>query len=410
MLNNNRIRWVGRRLVDLVVVVLFVAGVAKLADVPTFARALLTWKYIPRDVVMLLAYGVSLAELGIGLLWFLQIGRRVAVLGAATLLIVFTATYLYHTRDPGPPPDCGCLGRIIRYEAQQAAIGGLVVRNGSLLVGLLAGAFASGVFHLPNAAPGQRERFSKPVVRTPPSGQRGFTLLETIVVIALITLLVSLLMPSLQGVRARGREVRTLSNLRSHATNMAAYTGDWQDTFLFMTDPDLETTRAVVNGRDYDMSYWAPTIVWPLGLLEAYYDANMVHPSLIEETKDVAQEWGMWAYTYSASFLARPEFWNPETREGAHQLAPTRLPEVRYPGSKGVIVPSADYVPQDFDTRLMGRARWRVGFVDGSARAVAQNDLLPGYRTGEAPYGSGSTSIGFPITHTIDGVRGRDVK
>lgn len=58
----------------------------------------------------------------------------------------------------------------------------------------------------------------------------------------------------------------------------------------------------------------------------------------------------------------------------------------------------------------MGRERWRIGFVDGSARAVAQSELLPGYRTGEYPFGSGSSMLGFPVIHTIDGVRGRDVK
>lgn len=145
--------WVGSRLVDVTLGVLFIAGIAKIIDVPEFARALLTWKYIPRGLVMPLAYGVPLSELGLGLLWFLRLGRRTAVLGAGMLLIVFTATYLYHTLDPGLPPDCGCLGRIIQYEAQQSAIGGLVLRNGGLLALLVSGALVGQVF-----GPGDRRQ------------------------------------------------------------------------------------------------------------------------------------------------------------------------------------------------------------------------------------------------------------
>ncbi|MCL4221519.1 MAG: hypothetical protein KJZ65_09110 [Phycisphaerales bacterium] len=87
-----------------------------------------------------------------------------------------------------------------------------------------------------------------------------------------------------------------------------------------------------------------------------------------------------------------------------------RHPEVRFPDRMGIVVPGADYQPEDYDTRLIGWERWRIGFVDGSVRTVAQSELLPGYSTGEHPFGSGASMLGFPVIHTIDGVRGRDAK
>ncbi len=394
-------------MVDLVVAFILVAAIAKLADVPEFGRSLLTWKYIPHAAITPLAYGVPLVELSLALLWFLRLGPRTAVVGVGLLLVLFTSVFLYHVRDPGPPPDCGCLGKIIQYESQQAAITGLVTRNGALFGLLVVGAWIGGVFRSPPVA-------GHPIGSDEIGWQRGavraFTLIEVIFVIAIIALLVSLLMPALGGVRQKARDAKTLSNLRTHATNMASYTSDWQGQFPYMTDPELDATEVIAGGQTFEVSYWGAAIVWPLGLLDSYYDGNLAHPSLIEKQKDVAQAWGMWAYTYSSSFLARPEFWNPKTREGVHQLRPTTMGDVRYPSQKGILIPGDDQSPENVDFSFRPTIGARVGFVDTSARFVGVSEFLPWYTSGEYPYGSASSMIGFPITHTIDGVRGRDIK
>ena len=239
--------------------------------------------------------------------------------------------------------------------------------------------------------------------------ERAFTILELIAVIALVVLLLSLLAPVLHGAWNRAGSTRTLANLRTHASNTAAYTGDWGESFPAMTRHEDEITRVVVNGREYNLNYWSPTVMWPLAMLNEGYESNMAHPSLIERDDEVAQPWGNWAYSYAASFLARPEFWNPRTREGVHQLASTRVSEVRFPAQKGLFVPFEDLPSSTLDLQDQSR-RWRIGFVDASARAVPRGMLGEWYRSGEGGHGSGSSSVGFPVTHTIDGIHGLDVR
>ena len=61
--------------------------------------------------------------------------------------------------------------------------------------------------------------------------QRGFTLIELLVVISIIALLVSVLMPSLQGAREQAKSVQCLSNLRNLGAAMTIYRGDNNGSF-----------------------------------------------------------------------------------------------------------------------------------------------------------------------------------
>lgn len=424
--------WFSTRAVDLVMGIFLCAGILKAIDVPHFADTLATWRYIPQSLVPLLAYLVPMLEIALALSWFLRLYPRVAVIGVQSLLVLFSTVYLFHTRDPGPPPDCGCLGRIVRYELQQSAILSLAGRNAGLFLMLLAGAWFSGTFSRASSrlsAPQNRVSLERSCPETRETGptprealrpregdqaliakaNRAFSLLELLVVIAVVALVLSLAAPALSGVWDRAKSARTLANLRSHAINMIAYTGDWDGQFLAMTDPRDEITTIEMDGRSYTLTYWAPTVAWPLGLLDEYYGGNMGHASLLGDDDDVAQVWGNWGYKLSASFLARPEFWNPSTREGINQLGSTRLSDVTFPSRKGMFVPYDDMPSSDYKSSLPNLV-WHIGFVDGSASPVKQGDLRPGYKTAESGIGSGGFWYGRPVMHTLDGVHGYDLK
>jgi prepilin-type N-terminal cleavage/methylation domain-containing protein/prepilin-type processing-associated H-X9-DG protein len=61
-------------------------------------------------------------------------------------------------------------------------------------------------------------------------GRRGFTLVELLVVLAVVTVLIAFLMPVLWTARNRGRTVTCVNNLHQLGVSLNLYTQDWEDT------------------------------------------------------------------------------------------------------------------------------------------------------------------------------------
>ncbi len=88
----------------------------------------------------------------------------------------------------------------------------------------------------------------------------GFTLVELLVVVAIIALLLSILLPGLQKAREVARQAVCLSNVRSAATSQHLYAGDFQDQLAMALEYELP-------GGMGEKTFWT-------GLLLEYFDRD----------------------------------------------------------------------------------------------------------------------------------------
>lgn len=238
------------------------------------------------------------------------------------------------------------------------------------------------------------------------AGIRGFTLIEVVLVIALVGLLTLLLLPSVGSVRDKARRLSVLSSMRQHSAIFASYTSDWQDYYPAYARPDatLHVIRSQAQTLVYPR-YFDVVSGWNVALADMYYDGRSegIDFQRQREMTPITNYW------YASCFLARPEFWNPATRTGPEQWGAVKSSQVQWPASKVLLFdywrwmgdpPQADRAVADTD----------VSLVDGSARSAKSRDFLPAYVGGDGGWPGSVMGFGIPGLHTIDGVRGRDFK
>lgn len=236
---------------------------------------------------------------------------------------------------------------------------------------------------------------------------RGFTLVETIIVITIVGILVAMYAPSLRGVRDAAHEAESLANLRSHVAVFAQYTSDYDDMFPVITSPDDDEHLIVGPDRTFNVGkYFGGYALWHVALANGYYAGNWRSDAFYPEG---ARDEPYTPYWYSAAFRAAPEFWNPATRTGPRQWGPVLASDVHYTSAKGLLIRRSFW---EGGTVYMGPSTIspEVGFVDGSARVVPKGELTAPYTGGEGNWDQSWFSIGLPVMHTRDGARGRDVK
>ena len=93
--------------------------------------------------------------------------------------------------------------------------------------------------------------------------RRSFTLVELLVVIAVIAILAALLLPALQSARETSRSIQCINNLRQIEFACVAYGGDWEDLVApaFYYSTNNCTWAQTLNNSGY-LKYnaaWSPT-------------------------------------------------------------------------------------------------------------------------------------------------------
>lgn len=350
-----------------------------------------------------LAVGVPLLEMSIATAWLLGLWRSAMLVALMIFLLVFTGAYGWHLAV-GQPPDCHCLGEWMAYDRMQTVSHDVVWRNGALIVMLASGMILG---RAGSAGPDRVPRL-RPLPWSPRCLRRrpGFTLVETLLSIALVAILIGLILPSLTGLRNRAHELTSLAQLRSHAQLMHVYTNDYRGYFPIYSSPDGETIIRG-GGRAIPIQYFFDRFLWTFAMSDEYYDGHIGHPSFIPP----GYQFNDSPYEYTVSYLATPEFWNHSTRTGPEQWKGVIADRTAWPDAKGLLISEAaariglDRVEFTPDTPR------ETAFVDGSARVILHGNLNPPIVTGEGRWpGRVTVPFGLPVIHTVDGALGRDVR
>lgn len=383
--------------------IILIAAASKAVNVPHFSYQLNTWSLIPRDWTPAVAMMIVNLELAVSLAGLLGLLPRAAPLLAAGMLLLFCLAYAVHVWL-GVQVRCACFGQLRLLDSMRQNSAWVIGTNLAMIACLLAGA----CLQRPRAMP---DRSSPNLTATHSPGFRaGWSLLEMLVAIAVLSVIIALALPALSRSRDSAQEVASLSNLRQHAAVFHAYAASYDDTYPYFTEPSWCDEWATFGSIRVRTSYFGAASIWNIALADCCYDgvyrSPQFHPpGAIERSNgeylSVTSE-----YLYSSTFLADSTFWNYETRTGPGQWRAVRGSEVKHFSKKAL-----------FWESWWGELPWQrkshlFGFVDGSARGVRDRDILPQYQYGTiGPWAEGGcihTTYGQPGMHSIDGVRGRD--
>jgi prepilin-type N-terminal cleavage/methylation domain-containing protein len=115
---------------------------------------------------------------------------------------------------------------------------------------------------------------------------QAFTLVELLVVVAVISLLASLLLPALAAAREAGRAAACLSNLRQLGTAWAMYAREYSDRAMPAAD---DRATNVVHWWGTVVASSPPRVEQGSGLISPYFDAGLYERSVLECPN---QPWG----------------------------------------------------------------------------------------------------------------------
>jgi type II secretory pathway pseudopilin PulG len=242
-------------------------------------------------------------------------------------------------------------------------------------------------------------------MRDPPTPafrqRRGITLLETLVVISVVSLILALALPSLRAAKAAGRTARIIATLQQlhHATTL--YTHDYKDLFPYLGYPGEPWRGLTLTGTPDTPSYFSQSRYYANLLVTAYYAdrAGIDTPGDFGAASRASPSF-FTPYCMTQGAFAAPPYWVGDAPpDSLTHYRPVATSECLFPASKALLMhwTSGNFINTD-DPEMIS-----VALVDGSASRRRITPELAA-NTVNRPYGSAPV----PTLATIHGIAGRD--
>lgn len=424
------------------VLVIGMAGVAKLLDLPAFGQAVRTWVLIPKSLQSVISVAIPIYEVAVAGLWMIGVRRRAVEWGIVAFLFLVTIAYVWHWYAAPQPPACGCFGAGKVSDGRGGELAWVLIRN-TLLISML---MLPRALYLRYRTRQQRLAVSlhpehgvasvltsrKPQYRSTDSLEesgvsarrlsrsqdtRGFTVIELCLSIAIIAILTVLGVTHLAGSRTAARNRVNESNLRSHAAVFHAYATDYQDSMpaFQLNDDGSSTARCESGDVEFPLPFFAMTRYWHFPLADQYYAGDYRSKSFITPFNKGGslQEVN---YLLPCVYLAHPDLYTVGKRRSLpDQIAAQRLSHVIYPSQKSLLVAKYPWISDGYVGLADARGRSTgVAAADGHAGTYKQNQMLLGAMH-EPTFVDGKLysdhfAEDFPLIHSLGGIRARDLR
>ncbi|MBN1830363.1 MAG: DUF1559 domain-containing protein [Deltaproteobacteria bacterium] len=202
-----------------------------------------------------------------------------------------------------------------------------------------------------------KEQIRTGPLREPISQTRGYTLIELLVTIAIIAILASLLLPSLNQVTKVAQRTTCLNNFKQSGLAMHNYTGDWSDFLPLSVQRTTENAAywptllaTYLGGGDWNYGGWSPDT--PKAVVSLFQCPS--GPEEIERQMNIMYH------------KRCGNFWNGAPPTGLPWCGAKRIRDVKDPSGAVIMLDGANrtYTPENVFDLGMPNGLWSPVWVD----------------------------------------------